>query len=93
MKQDLQQEVVVGATSHLNQLRLTTVTSRNTEALSAFICETVKEGALVLTDEWRGYNELEFYGYGRKSWNHSKGRLAGTNQIERFWSAMKRYLR
>lgn len=90
-KQD--QEIVVGVISHINQLRLVTVDRRSTETLSAFICETVKEGALVLTDEWKGYNELEFYGYGRESWNHSKGRLAGTNQIERVWSAMKRYLR
>ena len=87
------QEIVVGVISQLNQLRLVTVKQRDSETLSAFICETVKEGALVCTDEWRGYSELEFYGYSREAWNHSRGRLAGTNQIERVWSAMKRYLR
>lgn len=87
------QEIVVGVISHLNQLRLTQVTRRDAETLSAFICETVKEGTWVATDEWRGYNELEFWGYGRETWNHSRGRLAGTNQIERVWSAIKRYLR
>jgi transposase-like protein len=90
-KQD--QEIVVGVISHLNQLRLVSVERRDTETLSAFICETVKEGALVLTDEWRGYGELELWGYEREAWNHSRGRLAGTNQIERVWSAIKRYLR
>lgn len=87
------QEIVVGVISHLNQLRLLPIRQRDSGTLSAFICETVKEGALVMTDEWRGYNELEFYGYSREAWNHSRGRLAGTNQIERVWSAMKRHLR
>ncbi len=87
------QEIVAGVISHLNQLRLITVEQRDTATLSDFICETVKEGALVLTDEWGGYGELELWGYGREAWNHSRGRLAGTNQIERVWSAIKRYLR
>lgn len=87
------QEIVAGVISHLNQLRLVSVAQRDTETLSDFICETVKQGALVLTDEWRGYNELELWGYSREAWNHSRGRLAGTNQIERVWSAIKRYLR
>jgi transposase-like protein len=88
-----EQEIVVGVISHLNQLRLVTVEQRDSATLSDFICQTVAEGALVLTDEWRGYNELELWGYSREAWNHSRGRLAGTNQIERVWSAMKRYLR
>ena len=87
------QEIVLGVISHINQLRLITVKQRDAETLSSFICDTVKEGALVLTDEWRGYNELENWGYAREAWNHSRGRYAGTNQIERVWSAMKRYLR
>jgi transposase-like protein len=87
------QEIVAGVISHLNRLRLITAGQRDAETLSRFICETVEKGALVLTDEWRGYNDLEFYGYGRESWNHARGRLAGTNQIERVWSAMKRHLR
>ncbi len=88
-----EQEIVVGVISHLNELRLVSVERRDQETLSAFICETVQAGALVCTDEWRGYGELTFWGYGHESWNHSRGRLAGTNQIERVWSAMKRYLR
>lgn len=87
------QEIVAGVISHLNQLRLVRVEQRDSETLSSFICETVKPGALVLTDEWGGYNELEGWGYGREAWNHSRGRYAGTNQIEQVWSAMKRYLR
>jgi transposase-like protein len=87
------QQIVAGVISHLNELRLITVEQRDSQTLSDFICETVESGALVLTDEWKGYNELELWGYGREAWNHSQGRLAGTNQIERVWSAIKRYLK
>lgn len=87
------QEIVAGVISHFNELRLVSIDQRNTETLSDFICDTVKEGALVLTDEWRGYQDLELWGYSHEAWNHSRGRLAGTNQIERVWSAIKRYLR
>lgn len=90
-KQD--QIIVAGVISHLNELRLLPVARRDVDTLSDFICDTVKEGALVMTDEWRGYSELTLWGYGREAWNHSRGRLAGTNQIERVWSAIKRYLR
>lgn len=93
LKSKQYQEIVLGVISRLNQLRLVTTERRDTETLSEFICDTVVEGAIVCTDEWRGYNELSFWGYGHEAWNHSRGRLAGTNQIERVWSAMKRYLR
>ena len=93
LRSQQEQEIVVGVISHLNQLRLLTVGQRDAATLSTFICETVTEGALVLTDEWRGYGELENWGYEREAWNHSRGRFAGTNQIERVWSAIKRYLR
>lgn len=88
-----EQTIVAGVISHLNELRLLPVKRRDVDTLSDFICETVKEGALVLTDEWGGYNELTLWGYGREAWNHSRGRYAGTNQIERVWSVIKRYLR
>ncbi|MBI2592007.1 transposase [Candidatus Saccharibacteria bacterium] len=52
-----------------------------------------KEGALVVTDAWWGYEKLEFYGDSHESWNHSLGRYAGTNPVEKVWSALKRYLR
>lgn len=90
-KQD--QIIVAGVLAVNEQLRLQVVTSRNAETLSRFIRDTVKEGALVITDQWWGYEELELHGYSHESWNHSRGRYAGTNQIERVWSALKRYLR
>lgn len=90
-KQD--QIIVSGAIALDNQLRLQAVANRSAEVLSRFVRETVSEGALVITDSWWGYEELELYGYSHESWNHSRGQYAGTNQIERVWSALKRYLR
>ena len=38
-------------------------------------------------------DELELLGYAHESWNHSKGRFAGTNQGENIWSVTKRHAR
>ena len=42
---------------------------------------------------WWAYDELELLGYAHESWNHSKGRFAGTNQGENIWSVTKRHAR
>ena len=44
-------------------------------------------------DKWWAYDELELLGYVHESWNHSKGRFAGTNQGENIWSVTKRHAR
>lgn len=90
-KQD--QVIVVGSIAMNEQLRLQTVVMRDMDTLSAFIRETVAEGSLVVTDKWHGYDELDFWGYAHEIWNHSIGQFSGTNQIERVWSEIKRYLR
>lgn len=90
-KQD--QIIVAGAIALDNQLRLQAVANRSVETLTSFVSEAVKEGALVVTDSWWGYEELELYGYSHEAWNHSLGWLAGTNPIEKVWSSLKRYLR
>jgi transposase-like protein len=90
-KQD--QIIVVGAIATNEQLRLQAVTTRDMDTLSLFIQETVKEGSLVITDKWHGYDEIDLYDYSHEAWNHSIGQYAGTNQIERVWSEIKRYLR
>ena len=45
------------------------------------------------SDKWWAYDELELLGYAHESWNHSKGRFAGTNQGENIWSVTKRHAR
>lgn len=90
-KQD--QIIVAGAIALDNQLRLQAVANRSADVLTGFVAEAVKEGALVITDQWWGYEEIELSGYSHEAWNHSLGRYAGTNPIEKVWSALKRYLR
>ena len=93
LKSRQDQIIVAGVIAVNKQLRLQAVANRTAKALTGFVTETVQEGALVVTDAWWGYEELELHGYARESWNHSKGQLAGTNPIEQVWSSMKRYLR
>ncbi len=90
-KQD--QIIVAGAIALDNQLRLQAVANRSADVLTGFVSEAVKEGSLVVTDSWWGYEELELHGYSHEAWNHSLGRYAGTNPVEKVWSALKRYLR
>lgn len=90
-KQD--QIIVAGAIALDNQLKLQAIANRSAAVLTSFVSEAVKEGALVITDQWWGYEEIELSGYSHEAWNHSLGRLAGTNPIERVWSSLKRYLR
>jgi len=56
---------------------------------------TVKEGALVLTDDSGFYTGIESMGYGHRSVNHSSKEYVRngwihTNTIEGFWSQLKR---
>ena len=87
------QILVAGAISSTNQLRLRTITQRDTKTLCTFIQDTVTAGAIVVTDEWRSYHALKYLGYTHTTCNHAHGDYAGSNQIERVWSALKRYLR
>lgn len=67
--------------------------SRSKEVLEQFVLESIREGALIVSDKWYGYDDLDVLGYSHESWNHSEGKFAGTNQIEGLWSCIKRYLR
>lgn len=66
--------------------------------LTAQICEHVKPGSIIVTDQWKGYEakNLSQHGYKHKSVNHSDAEhpfvsVAGVNtqRIESYWSDMK----
>lgn len=63
------------------------------EELTPKILEFVNRNAILYTDEWHGYNEVDkmFYHY---SIDHSKGQYGNgricTNSIEGFWTLLKR---
>ena len=63
------------------------------EELTPKILEFVDRNAVLYTDEWHGYNEVDkmFYHY---SIDHSKGQYGNgricTNSIEGFWTLLKR---
>ena len=58
-----------------------------------FVQNTIKTGSLVLTDGFKGYNELPLLGYKWKACDHSMGYFGPTNHIENLWSVIKRALR
>ena len=88
------QTIVVGAIERdTKRLKLQIIPDTEQDSLEGFLETHVTRGSLVVTDCASGYNDIEWLGYSHESWNHSKGRYAGTNHIEQIWSAMKRYLR
>lgn len=88
------QRIVVGAKdTSTGRISLRITDSRDRQPLEQFIQDYVTPGSLVVSDKWWAYDELELLGYAHESWNHSKGRFAGTNQGENIWSVTKRHAR
>jgi hypothetical protein len=88
------QTIVVGAIERdTRRLKLQIIPDTEQDSLEGFLERNIVRSSLVVTDCGAGYNGIEWLGYARESWNHSKGHFAGTNHIEGTWSAMKRYLR
>jgi transposase-like protein len=63
--------------------------------LLPFVMKTVVKGTTVMTDDFKGYNPLEEEGYPHFFVNHSEkqysaGNGVHTNNIENFWSILKR---
>lgn len=72
------------------------IVCENTKAATVipFICENVKQGSQVMTDEYRSYRRVSLNGFKHQTVNHgSKQYVVGdihTNTIEGFWSQLKR---
>ena len=67
----------------------------NTRTLDAFVCETVNEKVdLVATDDHGGYRKLGDFGFPHFAISHMHGEYVRgevhTNNIESFWSLLKR---
>ncbi len=63
------------------------------DLVQGFLERHVTPSTLVVTDTAGYYAGIEWMGYGREIWNHSKGHFTGTNRIENLWSRMKRRAR
>ena len=64
-------------------------------ALVPFVCEVVESGSSILTDGWKGYNDLPEHGYSRKKTVLSdNGNLAHLVMpgVHRLASLLKRWL-
>lgn len=88
------QKLVIGAINpKTQQIRLKVIPIRNSHYAESFIKTTIKQGSVVITDEFPGYNNIEDLGYLRFACNHSQGVFGPTNHIEALWSKLKRALR
>lgn len=88
------QRLVIGAINQkTKQVRLKIVKYRTRAEAEKFIQNTIKTGSLVLTDGFKGYNELPLLGYKWRACDHSAGFFGPTNHIENLWSVIKRALR
>ena len=71
-----------------------TITDTTKETLQGFVQDTVEEGSTVYTDGHKSYSGLKQLGYEHTAVKHSANQyvigMAHTNQIESFWSLMKR---
>jgi transposase-like protein len=92
--------VVVGIVNRdTKQVFAKKVKSAKTYDLQPVINDNIKEGSIIITDEWRAYNRFNST-YQHHKVNHSKGEYVKkdnreaykihTNTIEGFWSHLKR---
>lgn len=47
--------------------------SRSKETQEQFVLESIREGALIVSDKWYGFDDLDILGYSHESWNHNQG--------------------
>jgi hypothetical protein len=71
------------------------VPNRSAETLKEIIQRQVAQGSIILSDCWKGYQDLNSLGYLHQTVNHSEGfidsnTLTHTNGIEATWSGIKR---
>lgn len=85
---------VVGLMQRGGKVVTAVVTDTTAKTLHPIIVNAVKQGSIVITDEWRSYKGLD--GYSHVVVNHSEGEYArgafSNNSIEGFWSLLKRGL-
>ena len=99
--------IVVGIINRdIKQVKAIKVEDAKTNTLQKEIYKNIKDGSVVITDEYKGYTSLSHFRYNHKTINHSKGEYSKeevikksrriqsfkvhTNTIEGYWSLLKR---
>ena len=86
---------VLGMRERGGKTRGVPVENNDGATLEFAILDHVEPGAIINTDEWRGYASLHHLGYGHMTVNHAAGEYVGnddasTNSIESVWAVLKR---
>jgi transposase-like protein len=84
---------VIGAKQRDGKIKTDVIAKTDSATLEVFVLGNVEAGAMVFTDEHRGYNGLS-KSFGHRTVKHSVGEyvngMAHTNGIESFWAMLKR---
>lgn len=85
--------VIGGIEKDTRRLRLQVIPDTEQDSIELFLEAWVDRSSHLITDASASYNGVEWLGYTREAYNHSKGHFGDSNHIECIWSAMKRHLR
>jgi transposase-like protein len=84
---------ILGVRSLDGKVKTQVIKDTKAETIKPVIEQWVKEGSIMVSDEWKAYNSLR-KDYFHISVNHSEGEYVRgafhTNGIENFWSVFKR---
>lgn len=88
------QTIVMGGIEvDTRRLRLQVIPDTEQDSIELFLQSWVSRESHLITDASASYNDVEWLGYSRESYNHSAGHFGQSNHIECIWSVMKRHLR
>ena len=88
------QTIVIGGIEvDTRRLRLQVIPDADQDSIELFLESWVSRDSHLITDAAMAYNGVEWLGYSRETYNHSKGHFGESNHIECIWSAMKRHMR
>lgn len=88
------QTIVMGGIEvDTRRLLLQVIPDADQDSIELFLQSWVARTNHLITDCAMAYNDVEWLGYTREVYNHSKGHFAQSNHIECIWSAMKRHMR
>ncbi|WP_394694664.1 IS1595 family transposase [Hyphobacterium sp.] len=89
--------VVLGMIERRGEVVTRVVPNRYAKTLVPIIRQCIAEGTRVMTDDWSTYRGLRNWGFFHESVNHSAKEYvrgdAHTNNIEAFWSGVKRMVK
>lgn len=86
------QTIVAGAKERKGRAKLRIIPDREEGTLETWLLESVNTASKVFSDLWKGYQNIEWYGYAHEPHNHSLKDFAGTTHAENLWSVAKRQI-